>query len=200
MVVCVGDESGFLRKVDAVGDCGVGETAFTLQETIPPPTSKTVFLSTNKYTGGAVGGVAGAHDKCQADANAAGLSGQYLAWISDDTFSPATDFVQSTLPYQLVTGDVIADDWADLIVAPLQHGIIYDANGDLYSGEAWAALAWTGTNTDGTKMPHNCNGWTNNTADGDTGKAVLSSNFPTFWTRSGKGACDAQRFLYCFEQ
>eukprot|EP01083_Nonionella_stella_P101503 287797_1 len=39
-----------------------------------------VFVTSETYSGGTIGGIAGAHSKCQALANAAGLSGTFKAW------------------------------------------------------------------------------------------------------------------------
>jgi hypothetical protein len=56
------------------------------------------FVSGTKFTG-ALGGLIGADQQCAALAGAAGLSGTYRAWLSDDTGSPATRFTPSTVPY-----------------------------------------------------------------------------------------------------
>eukprot|EP01083_Nonionella_stella_P078540 215008_1 len=64
-------------------------------------TERIVFVTSVRYTGGQIDGIAGAHSKCQDLANAApGLSGTFKAWLSNSTgYSPAQDFVKSEKPY-----------------------------------------------------------------------------------------------------
>ena len=53
-------------------------------------------------------------------ANAANLPGTFLAWLSDDTGSPATRFSQDGGPYQLVDGSIVANNWSDLTTGNAQ--------------------------------------------------------------------------------
>jgi hypothetical protein len=75
--------------------------------------AKRVFITSLKYDGN-LGGLAGADAKCQARAVAATLPGTYKAWLSDATGSPSTRFTKSTIPYRLVDGTLIANDFVDL--------------------------------------------------------------------------------------
>ena len=67
---------------------------------------KTVFVTSERFNGN-LGGLKGADDKCQAQAeDPASIvpSGTYLAWLSDGTESPDTRFTKSSHPYQLAAG------------------------------------------------------------------------------------------------
>lgn len=57
-----------------------------------------VFVTSKRYDGN-LGGVEGANEICQEHAEAAGLPGEYKAWISSSTEqSPAHTFNKSTKP------------------------------------------------------------------------------------------------------
>ncbi|MCP4247869.1 MAG: hypothetical protein GY778_12545, partial [bacterium] len=119
----------------------------------PPPSGKTVFATSTTYTG-ALGSFAGAYAKCQERANAAGLSGTYKAWLSGrpDGFGGqnAADFLtHSAVPYKLVDGTKVADDWADLTDGSLDHAIDKDEFGNAVTGSVW-----TNTETNGQAHDH----------------------------------------------
>jgi hypothetical protein len=87
-----------------------------------------------------------ADSRCQALAEGAGLSGTFKAWISGrvDTGSGpvphgAVDrFTQATVPYELVNGTKVADDWADLTDGTLDHAIELDGRGlPIPVGKIW---------------------------------------------------------------
>ena len=83
----------------------------------------TVFVTSTSYDGN-LGGLAGADAKCQDQADAAGLTGTFKAWLSDAKGSPSTRFTRSAgAPYVLVDGTVIADNYAGLTSGSLEHPI-----------------------------------------------------------------------------
>ncbi len=47
----------------------------------------------------------------------------FRAWLSDDTDSPATSFFHSEGRCIMVTGEVVAENWADLTDRTLVNGI-----------------------------------------------------------------------------
>jgi cysteine-rich repeat protein len=98
-----------------------------------------VFLTSESYQGN-FGEVSGANSLCKKAAMIAGLPNykKYRAWMSDDTFSPATWFFRSKGRYILTTGVVVADDWNDLTDGTLQHPINIDENGNERSGQVWS--------------------------------------------------------------
>ena len=174
-----------------------------LEAVVPPvATKRIVFVTSEVYSAGAIGGLAGAYFKCQTLANRAGLNGKFKAWLSDRTGSPAQDFVKSDLPYVTTTGVKVANDWQDLITGDgsgyLDNAIAFDEKGDSTSG-----YVWTGTNVTG--MPDSnegnfCDNWMTSATSG--GKAIAGSFSFTkkLWTSSGFAPCYFLLPLYCFEQ
>ena len=193
-----------------------GDTSVQIPCVQPP---KTVFVTSETYTGD-LGGLAGADEKCNALASDAGLTGTYMAWLSDTSASPATRFTKSsTVPYVLVGGTVIANNWDDLITGGLrtqfpqwstESGYFltpFDSDG----GSSYEV--WTSTLTDGTfnesDNPYfcssSCNDWTlssSATAPCSVGLWFLNSLEDYYWTESPipQGFCNKTRRLYCFEQ
>jgi hypothetical protein len=186
---------------------------------------KIVFVSSAKYTGN-LGGVAGAAAKCQQLAEAAGLPGNYKAWLSDKTSSPAATFTRWNGPYVLVDGTEVASKWEglteDFHLAPIT---ITETGQD--TGES---LVWTNTSASGgpgpcpcpailrdAGTPHeerrpavrdgSCQNWTSSNADlydGLCGNSIAQTKSWTFAigsaTHSQVADCDELLRLYCFEQ
>jgi hypothetical protein len=159
-----------------------------------------VFVTSLWWTTGE--GVETADTFCEQAALAAGLTGEWMAWISTDSMSAADRLVHATVPYTLVDGTVIADDWQDLITCDgpdgecLQHAISMTENGDDFFG-----FVFTGTLTDGSQsIGDNCNDWGFN-GNGKHHVALGNSDAMNYrWTaQEFQTACFAAR-LYCFEQ
>lgn len=135
---------------------------------------KRVFIS-SVFFDGDFGGLDGADAACQELSVAAGLPGQYRAWLSDSTGSPATRFAQSATPYILVDGTVIADDWADLADGQLNDAIYLQEDGSpspmisTLFGQVWTTTNEAGTlNTAGGNDLH-CDNWSTVSARGLVG-------------------------------
>ncbi len=163
----------------------------------------TVFVTSTTYDGD-LDGLAGADAKCQAQADAAGLSGTFKAWLSDATGSPSTRFTRSVgAPYVLVDGTVIADNYAALTNSPLQHPIDKTEAGGAPPVEPifGRSVVWSGTNENGTLkwQEHTCSSWT---SAASTDVATLGETTKsTDWSFAyGGGPCDRMQALYCFEQ
>jgi len=126
-----------------------------------------VFVTSNTYDGGlnpdpnSCGtGVAGGDCICQYHADQAGLSGVFLAWLTDNTGSPSTTFTQSAVPYVRVDGVMVALSWADLVDGTILAAIEVDEQGN-HPGQG--TQIWTGTGADGTSGgsdPITCFQWT----------------------------------------
>src|SRR5690606_18172610 len=85
--------------------------------------ARLVFATSTLHTG-SIGGVNGADNICNQRAQAAGLPGTYMAWVSTVSGgSPSTRFVKSTVPYFMVTGTKVADNWTDLTDGSLDNAI-----------------------------------------------------------------------------
>ena len=166
-------------------------------------TSQIVFITSQVYSGD-LGGVAGADAKCQALAQGAGLEGTYKAWLGTSTTDPASTFTQSTLPYRLVSGTLVANDWADLISGELRANLNEDEHGNVIDNNITPGineLAWTATLADGTfNPPANCTDWT---TDGDTIEGWTINNSRTAMgglSSLNSFSCRYLCRLFCVEQ
>lgn len=181
------------------------------------PATNLVFVTSQIYsaTFGATNGALDGDVLCQQHADAAGLDGTFMAWLTDSTTSPATRFVQSTNPYVLVDGTVIADDWAALTNTqnvPLQNPIDLDEFGAAPPPSVGTAppvdstVFWSWVAADGTSFSSGppCGDW-----------GVMIGGFPYSslgnWTRTDASwstsffggsftICEGQAPLVCFEQ
>ena len=188
----------------------------TIQVNIEQPvltiTHKNIFVSSQRHDGN-FGGVTGADTFCQGLATSAGLSGTYLAWLSDTTTSPSVRFAQASVPYRLVDGTTIANDWADLVDGSIQNPI----NLDEYGNAAPSSMVFTFTMTDGTAGVFqsatsncygddcHCNNWTNSNGQGSPtpGSAVgQTTQTNDDWTDYSyyNGCGSTGQPIYCFEQ
>jgi hypothetical protein len=154
-----------------------------------------VFVTSTYYDGALGGGLLNADSECQRLAGLASLPGHYIAWLSTSSSNASDRLIQSSGPYVLVDGTVIANDWADLVDGSLAHAIDLDENG---SSVSW--YAWTGTYAYGTVDFPTCNEWTDNTAtyNGTIGDETATNSDWSALATSFR--CDAHYNLYCFQQ
>ena len=154
---------------------------------------KRLVFATSTTRNGNLGGVAGADAICGDLASAAGLSGTFLPWLSDDTVSPSTRFVRSSIPYELVDGTLVAESYAALTTG----GPLAPINRD-ETGNALGVLdVWTGTFPDGSaNTTFNCANWTSATGEGRVGNTGALGT----WSGSGQVSCATGLRLYCFQQ
>lgn len=127
---------------------------------------------------------------CTSLAAAAGLYGTYLPWYSTASFSPATDFERSTVPYVRTNGTIYANDWADLTDGALNSPL---GGTELNVGVSSNFGVYTWTNTDGTF---------NDTATCGNGNGRGQTNLGgSGWTATNLGtSCSNSYRRYCFEQ
>jgi hypothetical protein len=179
---------------------------------------KKVFVSSAVYTGD-MGGLAGADEKCNSLAAAAGLTGTYKAWLSDATESPSTRFAKAAVPYLLVDGTLIAKNWDALTNddKPLESAIDRTEwgesppDGDKPSCAGRPVLTVTSRTgryryADMSPAPEPCDNWTSSSS------ATLSllswgnwSGTGSAWTRicsstAPTNGCEYANPIYCFEQ
>lgn len=165
-------------------------------------TEKKVFITSTAYDGN-LGGVAGADVKCATRASAAGLTGNFKAWISAGVSSPSTTFTQSSLPYKLVDGTKIADNWADLTDGDLDSAI---QKTELGTSTGSVSVA-TNTTVNGSiyinsSNMSNCSFWTS-AVDAYNPIGGFAGSTDSEWTHTtvDMQCSDPSAFrLYCFEQ
>jgi len=193
---------------------------------------KVAFVSRALYDGNFGGGqrVLGhleADQRCQELADQAGLGGGFKAWISgrvDTGEGPLPHgvrdrFTQSAVPYRLVGGTQVADDWTDLTDGTLDHAIDRDEHGVAVAGET---RVWTNTTTDARAWDNgrHCSpgpspdipglstwscgapSWTPGDCRFESGKYGLATSTTGSWTGTTNSniGCDNRFRLYCFEQ
>ena len=155
-----------------------------------------VFVSSTTYNGN-LGGVRGADAKCAEVAAAAGLrSSTWLSWTADATFQPADAFEGQTIPYYLVDGTKVADDWADLSDISIDNPISLDERGNAAPD---GALAWTNVDANGgVRAGESCSDFASSDAaiSGWAGDVFATGGA---WGVAGSRSCDLELHLYCFE-
>ena len=164
------------------------------------PNEKTVFVTSDTFKKN-LGGLKGADDKCQAEADHPASivpSGTYLAWLSDGTDSPDTRFTKSSHPYILPNGKKIAEDYTDLTDGSLLKPINLGPNG---KPVGWQRF-WTGTNADGTTVQYTytCEGWTGDPIPNLHAMSGSTVQTSTLWSEQSVSRCEGSYRLACFQQ
>lgn len=159
-----------------------------------------VFV-TNETTSSNIGGLSGADEFCNASAAAAGLTGEWTAFIST-TGTNARDRI-SEGPYVRLDDVQIAVNRDDLLDGGLAAPINVDENGDtairnVYTGSVEDGT--TGTNTWGNGL---CKNWTQGcgVCEGNHwyAQSGLSNESGNRWVNWGWQFCGGGSSLYCFE-
>lgn len=177
----------------------------------PPRDGKLVFVTSALVQGGYLHGLDGADATCQQLAVAARLPGVYKAWLSSVGHGVVDRFSHADAPYVLVDGTPIADDWADLVHADLDHAIDLDERGDVaepspdYYDAVWSftsfdatAMRWEPGGTPTTNPRTDCEAWTELGGFGMLGGFQYTD---AVWTAGGAGIlCTSKARLYCFQQ
>jgi hypothetical protein len=185
------------------------------------PTSKVVFISSATYQ--VPDSVASADAQCQSLANAAHLPGTFKAWLSDDTTNASSRMSHANVPYVLVNGTVVANNWGGLTSGTLVHGIDATEYGGVppaaqpstiptagtcrsYCTTDSCSAAFTGTYSDMTE-DWDCDNWkwsSGNVYDDAGHSTYVTLGSPTNadgrWTAVCYTTCDATAALYCVEQ
>jgi hypothetical protein len=166
-----------------------------------PGACKRVFLSSQSPApAGKLGGIAGGDAFCQSTANAHQLGGAWKAWLSDATSSPSARFVRATVPYRLLDGSLVANDWTALTSGTLAHAInVFEDGTTVEAGTSFEV--WTGTSAAGVYSSYSCSNWMNDTATAPTGIVGVSDLTTAGWTIVYQQFCNRTTLrLYCFEQ
>jgi hypothetical protein len=154
--------------------------------------------------------LAGAAETCRTHAQDAGLpgadiTGNYLAWLADDTDSPSSLFRRSGLPYRLTDpgASQVAANWDALLDCTggqcLDHAIDHDEGGDPISDDF---LTWTNVTTSGTPaLGANCTEWSTTAVPRFGLIGDIRETDPDWTEINGVIACGfGEMRLYCFQQ
>lgn len=162
-------------------------------------------LFTAPTLGGGVGGLAGADEACQLEAEAGGYPGRYKAWLSTTLSSPRRRFVgRAGVGYALLHQPrTVAFSLDGLFAGEGLFGIDEDAQGQVYSDPL--GTAWTATGPDGLRAVDEgtCSDWT--IADGFVVHGrVIAQSAPdwTAWQPEDfpSASCSERLPIYCFRQ
>jgi hypothetical protein len=164
---------------------------------------RVVFVTSTTVAGNAVGGTAGADQRCTelalkaTDAAAkAILQGRtFKAWLSTSTSAAKDRLQHGTKAYRLVDGTVIANDWNDLVDGTIAAPIGRTESGGLVP--ASLVSVWTGTFIGAEYSALACSDWA---PDGGQGTVGSASEATAHWTNRAGGPCAEPARLYCFEQ
>lgn len=165
---------------------------------LPLDEDRRVFVTFERYSG-ALGGLAGADAVCQSDADASNLGGVWRAWLADGQDSPATRFVRGQNDYENLLGEVIAQNWDDLVDGMLTLPINVTAERGGSVGPVWSNVAITGESASASPEA-TCDGWTRSQGSGAVGRGGEAD---ARWTQLAEAPlnCDSTfTALYCFEQ
>jgi hypothetical protein len=161
-----------------------------------PPQVTRAFVSSAKYFGGSIGGLATADTDCQELATAASRGLGWKAWLSTSTSNAKDHVLLGNSPITLVDGvTVVVAHGTDLIAdGGIEHAIDHDETNTAVA----ATLVWTGTTPHGLISAGpgtSCHDW----AIEDGGGLAGGSNqtLPT-WTDDGFIACSMNKPIYCF--
>jgi hypothetical protein len=168
-----------------------------------------VFVTSETFVGGNLGGLTGADDICRKLAVSAGLSSSYAAWLSDSTGSPVTRFPEDVGPYLLVNGAIVANNWTDLTSGTLRQPIdLTELGGPPPLGTVGCVnpAVWSGTQNNGV-LPQergDCDDWSSTTSEtavfGSVFSTTMWSDACTLISGTPAKACGGSSALYCFEQ
>lgn len=175
------------------------------------PGRKRVFVTANRYNGdlarqgGVRNGAEGAHNICAAEAEAAGIGGQWYAFISDSDRAVLEEREWLVFPYYLVDRETLVfESGPQLFVnGPL---IPIDTTPDgarLPASQPIEMQVWTGTGGSGSvaDVVWDCKEWTDGTSGEQGVYGFIDDDLPftAAWTYLDSGPCSQLRRLYCFE-
>lgn len=154
-----------------------------------------VFVSSDT-TAGNMGGIGNANFVCQNLADNAKLGGKWLAWLSDNTTATNSKHTKFQLPYKRMDGQLIANNWLDLVDGKLLNPIDLDQNKKFVDSKVW-----TGSKADGSAFSNDtsCGNWLSNSSS-DKGRAGLTNKDSADWTSKTTESCNNSYRIYCIEQ
>lgn len=161
-----------------------------------------VFVSSTGLNGG-FGALTVADAVCQADADAVGLGGTWVAWISSASETAASRIPEG--PYVRLDGAVIATTKADLTDGSISVPINIKPNGSTHSDWVLTGTTYGGSASySGSTVNGLCANWTNGcgVCYGNHYYMTIGRSYETDrdWTDTGWLFCSSAPSLYCFEQ
>jgi hypothetical protein len=162
----------------------------------PTSTFNKVFVTSTTHAAN-FGSASAGDTVCQNIATAAGLTGTFVAWLSDANSSAVTR-LGNARGFVRIDGQPFADRVSDMTAGTIWHPLRIDEHGTPIDDAATTTTVWTGTNRDGTVGTDTCLNWTS-VVSADTGVSGRTEGGPVSWTDRTNGDCSATRRLYCFQ-
>ncbi len=172
------------------GDGGLASDGFVRGDVLF--TNNVVFVSSPAVTPGTLGGFGPADAACQTEAEAAGLAGTYVAWLSTSTTN-AIDRIAGSRGWVRADGAPFVDTVADLAAGQLFYPPSVDVNGAALPSTA----VFTGTLPDGTADPFTC---ADLSSTSDLMAYGVANQTSGNWTRINASfmVCGSNVQIYCF--
>ena len=139
-------------------------------------------------------GLLGADALCANEAADAGIEGDFKAWLSTVDTPVGRRLEQAEVPYVLVDGTRIANDWTDLTDGSLLAPINLDAAGQQRGGDVWTGTLPSGESYD----VDDCDGYMSN--GGGMGLCGTTQSTGAAWSASQTPSCGTPLRLFCFQQ
>jgi len=169
------------------------------------PTEYRVFITKagtikGDFSSSSTTGLAGADELCNTYAEAAGLTKDYKAILSDSSTTAKSRLVFTGAIYT-VSGSIktkVADSSVELFNADtvsILSKIDWDEEGMSVS----SGNVWTGSNVDGTSDGNDCTNWTVVTS-GTNGNSGDVNQIDGKWIDNANLACNLTAHLYCISQ
>lgn len=162
-----------------------------------------MFVSKGLYNGN-LGGLTGANNICQQEAQQNGLSGNWIAILGASGQPTIRQRWNVEGEVRDIAGDVIASSEDQLFKSGaniLGSFVQYDA-GMRYSGTTTDAQVYTGITVLGQNANFDCDGWTRGSAGGAVNMGILNDTGSHWYyasTLAGPGACGEAHHIYCGE-
>lgn len=181
---------------------------------------KLIFVTSEHYAGGEIGGVAGGDEKCQALADAVALGPEFKAWLAevgDGSDSPLKRFHWASVPYIDVNGVQVAAKWSELYYSANPTINITEQGMMTTDSEIqWSHIfpkptfltAWASP-LDGYPIdinaPGDCGDWDTLKAKGYVALLDHNPDIPngagkTFWVNGYRADCTLKAPIICVEQ
>jgi hypothetical protein len=183
---------GFTPESEA-GDSGPGSDAAAADG--PPldgaPAANLVFVTSTTHQMGTLGSLLAADAVCQARADAAGLDGTFVAWLSTSTVD-AKDRLGTARGWIRRDGTPFADSISSLTSGAIFYPVRHTEEGEEPSGFPYVVTATTPA---GTYSGTGCSDLTSTSGAISQGYAWGGSDE---WTSSSNNSCDGGVRFYCF--
>ncbi|MBK8260545.1 MAG: hypothetical protein IPK80_04305 [Nannocystis sp.] len=136
---------------------------------------------------------------CQLLAASAGLSGAYMAWLSDASQGPSSRFLlpqASPRPFVLTNGATLAQSWTSLTQGPL----LLPIDTDEAAQNVGSSSVWTNTTPQGdpASQDAHCSAWSSSDFKLN-GRIGATTKTDPNWTNFAPMVCSGSARIYCFQ-